>query len=197
MAVGERIYHFRLKRNLTQKELGQAVGFPEKSADIRIAQYESGDRVPRADVIKSLAYALGVSPHALDVPDIDSFVGLMHTLFALEDMYGLGLYKGKDDLPVLSLHPSESSNPVAARKFSTYLDAWLDQAEKFRNGEITREEYDKWRYEFPKHDTSRRWVQIPSILDLLFNDQTPVKPQRPVRQRAKRKKDDTKGNEEE
>ena len=194
MAVGERIYHFRLKRNLTQKELGQAVGFPEKSADIRIAQYESGDRVPRADVIKSLAYALGVS---LDVPDIDSFVGLMHTLFALEDMYGLGLYKGEDDLPVLSLHPSESSNPVAAREFSTYLDAWLDQAEKFRNGEITREEYDKWRYEFPKHDTSRRWVQIPSILDLLFNDQTPVKPQRPVRQRAKRKKDDTKGNEEE
>ena len=195
MAVGERIYHFRLKRNLTQKELGQAVGFPEKSADIRIAQYESGDRVPRADVIKSLAYALGVSPHALDVPDIDSFVGLMHTLFALEDMYGLGLYKGEDDLPVLSLHPSESSNPVAAREFSTYLDAWLDQAEKFRNGEITREEYDKWRYEFPKHD--RRWVQIPPILDLLFNDQTPVKPQRPVRQRAKRKKDDTKGNEEE
>ena len=189
MAVGERIYHFRLKRNLTQKELGQAVGFPEKSADIRIAQYESGDRVPRADVIKSLAYALGVSPHALDVPDIDSFIGLMHTLFALEDMYGLGLYKGEDDLPVLSLHPSESSNPVAAREFSTYLDAWLDQAEKFRN--------DKWRYEFPKHDTSRRWVQIPSILDLLFNDQTPVKPQRPVRQRAKRKKDDTKGNEEE
>ena len=114
MAVGERIYHFRLKRNLTQKELGQAVGFPEKSADNRIAQYESGDRVPRADVIKSLAYALGVSPHALDVPDIDSFIGLMHTLFALEDMYGLGLYKGEDDLPVLSLHPSESSNPVAA-----------------------------------------------------------------------------------
>lgn len=135
---------------------------------------------------------VSVDAPALDVPDIDSFVGLMHTLFALEDMYGLGLYKGEDDLPVLSLHPSESSNPVAAREFSTYLDAWLDQAEKFRNGEITREEYDKWRYEFPKHDTSRRWVQIPSILDLLFNDQTPVKPQRPVRQRAKRKKDDTK-----
>ena len=131
---------------------------------------------------------VSVDAPALDVPDIDSFVGLMHTLFALEDMYGLGLYKGENDLPVLSLHPSESSNPVAAREFSTYLDAWLDQAEKFRNGEITREEYDKWRYEFPKHDTSRRWVQIPSILDLLFNDQTPVKPQRPVRQRAKRKK---------
>ena len=64
---------------------------------------------------------VSVDAPALDVPDIDSFVGLMHTLFALEEMYGLGLYKGKDDLPVLSLHPSESSNPVAAREFSTYL----------------------------------------------------------------------------
>ncbi len=32
---------------------------------------------------------LDVSPKALDVPDIDSYVGLMHTLFTLEDRYGL------------------------------------------------------------------------------------------------------------
>lgn len=31
---------------------------------------------------------VSVDAPALDVPDIDSFVGLMHTLFALEDMYG-------------------------------------------------------------------------------------------------------------
>ena len=28
-------------------------------------------------------------PRALDVPDIDSYIGLMHTLFTLEDIYGL------------------------------------------------------------------------------------------------------------
>lgn len=32
---------------------------------------------------------LEVSPAALDVPNIESYVGLMHTLFALEDLYGL------------------------------------------------------------------------------------------------------------
>ena len=32
---------------------------------------------------------LDVSPQALDVPDIDSYIGLMHTLFTLEDIYGL------------------------------------------------------------------------------------------------------------
>ena len=30
-----------------------------------------------------------ISPQALDVPDIDSRIGLMHTLFTLEDVYGL------------------------------------------------------------------------------------------------------------
>ena len=36
-----------------------------------------------------MAHVFDVSPRALDVPDIDSYLGLMHTLFALEDMYGL------------------------------------------------------------------------------------------------------------
>ena len=41
MAVGDRIKRVRNFRGMTQKELGIAVGFDEKSADIRIAQYES------------------------------------------------------------------------------------------------------------------------------------------------------------
>ena len=41
MAVGDRIKRARNLRGMTQKELGIAIGFEEKSADIRIAQYES------------------------------------------------------------------------------------------------------------------------------------------------------------
>ena len=47
MAIGERIRYFRNKRGMTQKYLGTAVGFPEKSADVRLAQYESGTRSPK------------------------------------------------------------------------------------------------------------------------------------------------------
>ena len=74
---------------MTQKYLGMALGFPEKSADVRLAQYENGSKTPKADVTVALAQALDVSPKALDVPDIDSYTGLMHTLFTLEDRYGL------------------------------------------------------------------------------------------------------------
>ena len=89
MAIGERIHFFRMMRGMTQKYLGMALGFPEKSADVRLAQYESASRTPKSDVTAALAKVLDVSPKALDVPDIDSYTGLMHTLFTLEDRYGL------------------------------------------------------------------------------------------------------------
>ena len=89
MAIGERIRFFRMLRGMTQKYLGMTVGFPEKSADVRLAQYENGSRSPKADLTAALAEVLDVSPQALSVPDIDSYTGLMHTLFTLEDLYGL------------------------------------------------------------------------------------------------------------
>ena len=79
MAIGERIHFFRLLSGMTQKYLGTAVGFPERSVDVRLAQYETGSRKPKADLTAVLAQVLDVSPQALDVPDIDSQLGLMHT----------------------------------------------------------------------------------------------------------------------
>ena len=72
MAIGERIRFIRNLRGMTQKWLGQAVGFPQKTADVRMAQYESGSRTPKEDLVKELAYVLEVSPLALSIPDIDS-----------------------------------------------------------------------------------------------------------------------------
>ena len=77
MAIGERIRFIRNLRGLTQKYLGMKAGFPEKTADIRMAQYEAGTRTPKEDLTKTLANALEVSPLALDVPDIDSYYGLI------------------------------------------------------------------------------------------------------------------------
>ena len=71
MAIGERIRFIRNLKGMTQKYLDQIIGFPEKTADIRMAQYESGTRTPKADVTEALAQALDISPAALAVPDID------------------------------------------------------------------------------------------------------------------------------
>ena len=110
MAIGERIHFFRTMRGMTQKYLGMALGFPEKSADVRLAQYENGSRTPKADVTAALAQVLDVSPKALDVPDIDSYTGLMHTLFTLEDRYGLEVCECEDEV-----HPQRTRRSGASQ----------------------------------------------------------------------------------
>ena len=156
MAVGERIQFFRKLRGMTQKYLGIQVGFPEKSADVRLAQYEAGTRTPKADMTAALANILDVSPLALSVPDIDSYLGLMHTLFTLEDRYGLTV-KEVDGAPCLCVDPSKGRD---AEELYRSLCAWREQAAKLEAGEISREEYDRWRYRYPEYDTTRIWAKV-------------------------------------
>ena len=158
MAIGERIRFFRNKKGVTQKYLGQVVGFPERSADVRMAQYETGSRTPKADLTRTLAGFFEVSTDALTVPDIDSDIGLMHTLFALEDIRGLTI--GEIDGEIcLKLDKSKGKTYVDMLEM---LSAWAEQAKKLEAGEITREDYDRWRYNCPKYDTTRKWVKVPS-----------------------------------
>ena len=173
MAIGERIHFFRILRGMTQKYLGMLVGFPERSADVRLAQYETGTRKPKAELTAALAQALGVSPHALDVPDIDSYVGLMHTLFTLEDLYGLTVSEADGEV-CLKVNKDKGKDAVELLKM---LYAWKEQTDKLSAKEIDKEQYDQWRYHYPKYDTTQLWAKIPSqelsdALVEMFQDQS-------------------------
>ena len=158
MAIGERIHFFRILRGMTQKYLGTIVGFPERSADVRLAQYETGTRKPKAELTTALAQALDVSPHALDVPDIDSYIGLMHTLFTLEDLYGLTVSEADGEI-CLKVNKEKGKN---AHELLKMLYAWKEQADKLSAGEISKDDYDRWRYYYPKYDTTQLWAKVPS-----------------------------------
>ena len=157
MAIGERIRFFRNLRGMTQKYLGQMVGFPEKTADIRMAQYESGSRSPKAELTENLAGVLGVSPLALSVPDIDSYLGLMHTLFTLEDNYGLKISEMDGEI---CLKVDVRKNKDAAR-LHEMLCSWQQAAAMLEAGEISKEDYDKWRYHYPEFDKAQTYVKVP------------------------------------
>ena len=143
---------------MTQKYLGMLVGFPERSADVRLAQYETGSRKPKAELTAALAQALDVAPQALDIPDIDSQIGLMHTLFALEDIYGLTISETDGEV-CLKISKDKGK---AAEELLQMLTAWQEQAAKLTTEEISREEYDQWRYNYPKFDTTQQWANVPS-----------------------------------
>ena len=167
MAIGVRIRFFRNLRGMTQKYLGTIVGFPEKTADIRMAQYESGSRTPKANLTNKLAEVFEISPQALSVPDIDSYIGLMHTLFTLEDRYGLTIEKTENGVSIYA-DPKKGTD---AAELSEMLNAWAEQSEKYHNGDISREDYEKWRYNYPKYDETSGYVRVPSqgLSDMLIN----------------------------
>ena len=133
MAIGERIHFFRTLRGMTQKYLGMAVGFPERSADVRLAQYETGTRTPKADLTAALAHTLDVSPQALSVPDIDNYIGLAHTLFALEDVYSLKVVEA-DGRACLQADIFQGGRQ--ASELNKILIAWREQAAKLNGGPI-------------------------------------------------------------
>ena len=151
MAIGERIKHIRNLRGMTQKWLGMAIGFDEKTADVRMAQYESGTRTPKEKLVADIAHVLDVSPKALDLPDIDSFIGLAHTLFALEDIYGIQI--GEIDGEVcLRLDKTKGIDYIT---IFDIFNAWRKEADRIKNGELTKEDYDNWRYNYPRIEAER------------------------------------------
>ena len=161
MAIGERIRFFRKLRGMTQKYLGIQLGFPEKSADVRMAQYESEARIPREDVVQQLSQTLNVSPLALKVPDIDSYLGLIHTLFTLEDVYGLTIASYDGDYCIRLNKKNGKIDPTVF----AMLEAWQKQRSRFLDGQISREEYDEWRYHYPDKDNSPQWKPTSELVD--------------------------------
>ena len=158
MATGERIRFFRNLRGMTQKYLGLMLGFPENSADVRLAQYESEDRTPKADLTAQMARALDVSPRAISVPDIDTMDGLMHTLFALEDR---NLLRIQDADGLICLRANIFEGGIQAADLDQRLRAWQEQSAKFQAGKISKEEYDRWRYRYPEFDNTQLRVALP------------------------------------
>ena len=159
MSIGERIHFFRTKAGMTQKYLGMAVGFPERSADVRMAQYETGSRTPKADLTSTLAGIFCISTNALAVPDIDTDIGLMHTLFALEDIRGLTV--GEIDGEIC-LRLDKSRGATYLTMFEM-LSAWAEQKKRLEAGEITQEEYDRWRYTYPEIEAQRTREELDAL----------------------------------
>lgn len=145
MAFGKRIKRIRQLKGLTQRELGEKIGFSGKAADIRIAQYESETRKPKDKIAETMADALEVPAFALNVPDIDSDYGVMHTLFTLEDEYGFQI-RNIDGRLCITL----DKNHPTYMNFFGMLNGWNEKYDQLKKEEITQEEYDAWRYAYPE-----------------------------------------------
>lgn len=143
MTIGEKIKKFRTACELSQKQLAIMSGMREPA----IGNYELGNRQPRDTQLEKIAGALNISPLALSNPDLNSYHGIMHSLFELEDVYGFRPQE-TDGQIVLK---DENINSVP----NNYINAWYKELKKYKDGEISKEEYDLWRYSFPRMEVER------------------------------------------
>lgn len=81
-------------------------------------------------------------------------------------MYGLKV-KEVNGEPCIYLDRSSSAYSSSV---DDMLRAWMKQSTLLESGEISKEEYDEWRYKYHELDNSPHWAKIPSqaVSDMLL-----------------------------
>ena len=141
MAIGERIKRVRNIRGMTQRELGLTVDFDENSADVRIAQYESGTRTPKEDMLKKIAGILNVNFRSLYEPTLYAAEDIIYTLFELDEHYRISL---KEQLQ------NQIGVTFDSKLLNDFMFEWQLRKQELDEGEITKNEYTEWKVNWPQ-----------------------------------------------
>lgn len=141
---------------MTQKELGRRLGYEENSADVRIAQYESGRRTPKRETLIRIAEILEVNVKNFSSPGIATTEELMETLFWMDE-------EDRDLFHIFLLNDSEDEKvgiTIKDRTMICYLQEWMEEKKKLDNNVITEEEYLEWKLHWPaeKRETEYKAV---------------------------------------
>ena len=142
MAIGERIKRIRNFRKMTQTQLGESVGL----SDVRIRQYEIGNRTPKDDMIQELAKALRCNYRSIYEPKLYAAEDVMYTLFELDEHYDMPLYEVADKENASEKHICIGFNYSLLDDF---LSEWMKKKEELASGKITKEEYFEWKINWP------------------------------------------------
>ena len=143
MRIGQRIKHARLHRGLTLKELGLMVGFDENTADVRIAQYESSTRTPKADMREKLGKALEINPRYFFDSDLYAAEDIMFLLFEVDGVHKLDLTPFKDGTRTrVNVH-------VNYNLVDDFLVDWMEKKRELAGGTITKHDYTEWILNWP------------------------------------------------
>ncbi|HEX2938945.1 MAG TPA: helix-turn-helix transcriptional regulator [Ruminiclostridium sp.] len=161
MTIGERIKKARNLRGLTQKELGVAIGFSELTADVRMAQYEAGTRVPKEKVLFDISQVLDVSLDYLKAPAFATSKDIMLALMEFDDYNETSF----EEIEYINQHgePMKHTGIYFNRAdLESQLAEWANVKKELVDGVISLEEYEEWKTNWPAtskiySDTPKQW----------------------------------------
>lgn len=165
MEVGQKIKKIRMFRCMTQRELGIRLGYDRKSADVRIAQYESGARVPKRETLSLMADILQVNILNFIRPHSGTAEDLMQLFFWLDEenrdavhLFAMEMDREKIDGSShsgIALCPDAAGGqPIVGIRFEygkmgEYLQNWLEKKQQLENQEISEKDYQEWKWKWP------------------------------------------------
>lgn len=164
MTQGERIKYIRQKRVLTQQQLGEACGFTETSAGVRIRQYESNKKSPKDDTLMAIAQALHVNYIAIKNYDLGSAEDILETLFWLDtagntiELFSLDKetdtnndweFKGSYNDDVYMNARTPFGIVINYGSVNHFMKEWYLRKQQLKSKEITQEQYDNWKWNWP------------------------------------------------
>lgn len=144
MTIGKKIKKYREEgKKLTQKQLALCAGMSEPA----IRNYELGNRTPSEKEMEKITLSLDIIPFAISNPTLESYIGVMHALFYLEENYGV--------------IPEEINGEICLRfkeKFSGIsrnVEKWLKEYQTVQNAsedDIEKAEayYKEWKNSYPR-----------------------------------------------
>ena len=130
--LGKSIRKIRMHRNMTQRELANAIDGISESA---LRSYELGERYPKQGTLERIAEALDVAPACFDTYGIEHYDELMHALFLSEEAFGI--------------KPCADGNiRLTDETIQSCVCTWWSWKELLKEGKITREEYENRKDSF-------------------------------------------------
>ena len=133
--TGRKIRRLRMHRQIPAKVLGK----PYRISEASMLQYELGMRSVSEEKMKNIAAALGARPSVLQPRHLAAIEDAMQVLFEMAELFGL--------------EPSlQDGQVVLSAPFSNlnkYLKEWAEQFQKYKDGELTEEQYQEWKDYFP------------------------------------------------
>ena len=137
--IGNKIKKIRKFRGYTQRELGLLCGYKINSADVMIAKYETGDRIPSRKTIEKLAFVLNVPVSLFDC-NIRENIGVseLGDLLLWLDEFGsnIDFLFQNDRISIIVDDP----------KFNEYLRMWHKKTQDYKDCKLSLYEYSSWKY---------------------------------------------------
>lgn len=130
--LGKSIRKIRMRRNMTQRELANAIDGISEPA---LRSYELGERCPKQNTLERIAKALDVAPACFDTYGFEHYDELMHALFLSEEAF--------------SIKPcANGSIRFTDETIQSCVCTWWSWKELLKEGKITREEYENRKDSF-------------------------------------------------